>query len=157
VTLRITEPWVLYAAAGGVGPAPRHAPITGAGGEAPPFPEGTATLELGGDYSLRWSYAMPDRDLGHCEAAAAAEPPALSDGELLDALQGAGRRARAPRAVPVAAPRAYDAAKAPGVIVVELCALGAVYVDLAAGGGPADKRLAALGASLTGTPPAKLL
>ena len=157
VTLRVSEPWVLYAAAGGVGPAPRHAPITGGGGDAPPLPEGTVTLDLGADYALRWSYAMADRDLGHCEAAAAAEAPALSDGELLDALLGARHRARAPRAVPIAAPRAFDAARAPGVVVVELCALGPVYVDLAAGGAAADKRLVALGADLARTPPATLL
>ena len=157
VTLRASEPWVLYAAAGGVGPAPRHAPITSAGGDASPLPEGTVTLELGADYSLRWSYAVGDRDLGHCEAAAAGEPPALSDGELLDALQGARRRARAPRAMPIGAPRIYDAARATGVVVVELCALGPVYIDLAQAGAAADKRLAALGADLTKTPPATLL
>jgi hypothetical protein len=150
VTLRVSEPWLLYAAAGGVGPAPRHAPITSTGGAAPPLPEGTATLELGADYSLRWSYALGDRDLGHCEAAAAGEAPTLSDGELLGALQGARRRARAPRAIAIGAPRAYDAA---GVVVVELCALGPVYVDLA----PGANRLAALAPDLASTPPATLL
>jgi hypothetical protein len=156
VTLRVSEPWVRYAAAGGVGPAPRHPAITG-GGEAPPLPEGTVTLELGADYSLRWSYAVGDRDLGHCEAAAAGEPPALSGGELLDALEGARRRARAPRAVPIGAPRVHAAAKATGIVVVELCALGPVYVDLGQAAAPADQRLAAVGAELTTTPPATLL
>jgi len=157
VTLRMSEPWVLYAAAGGVGPAPRHAPITSSRGNTPPLREGTVTLELGADYSLRWSYAVGDHDLGHCEAAAASEPPALSDGELLEALEGARRRARAPRAIPIGAPHVYAAAKAAGLVVVELCALGPVYVDLAQAGVAADKRLAALGADLTTTPPATLL
>jgi hypothetical protein len=150
VTLRVSEPWLLYAAAGGVGPAPRHAPITSTDdGAAPPLPEGTATLELGTDYALRWSYAVGDRELGHCEAAAAGEPPALSDAELLGALQGARRRARAPRAIAIGAPQAYRA----GIVVVELCALGPVYVDLA----PGANRLAALAPDLASTPPASLL
>jgi hypothetical protein len=156
VTLRMSEPWVVYAAAGGVGPAPRDVAVTDSGGEAPPLSEGRVTLDLGVDYSLRWSYAIGGRDLGSCEASAASEAPALSDRELLDALEGARLRARAPRAIPVSEPRPYDAAKYPGVVVVELCALGPVYVDLQLAGSTAEKRLAALGVGAS-TPPAVLV
>ncbi|WP_437996487.1 hypothetical protein WMF26_36365 [Sorangium sp. So ce185] len=157
VTLRMTEPWLAYAAAGGVGHAPRGAPIEGRrGGIAPPLPEGTATLDIGPDYALRWSYTFDGRDLGSCAAPAAKEAPALSDGELLDALEGARHRAMAPRAVPGSAPRPHDAARYPGVVVVDFCALGPVYVDLKLAGAAAEERLAALGVGAS-TPPAVLV
>jgi hypothetical protein len=124
VTVRLSEDWAAYAAAGGVGPPP---PVSSAlGGWAAPPPPGTATLDIAADYALRWSYQLGDDELEGPSGAPAAAPPALRDDELVAALDGARRRAGAPRAMPVGEPGPLDDRR--DILRVDLWALGPVYV-----------------------------
>jgi hypothetical protein len=124
MTVQMPEAWVAYAAAGGVGPAPSGS--SGGGGVTPPAEMATATLDLAADFSLQWRYQLGDGEIEGPSGAPADSPPALSDDQLVDALDGARRRARAPRAMPVREPRPLPSR--PDTLVVELWALGPVYV-----------------------------
>ncbi len=132
MTVQMPAAWVAYAAAGGVGPAPTGS-SEGGGGVTPPEEMATATLDLAADFSLQWRYQLADGEIEGPSGAPADSPPALSDDQLVDALDGARRRARAPRAMPVREPRPLP--DHPDTLVVELWALGPVYVP-DRGGGP---------------------
>jgi hypothetical protein len=124
ITVQMTERNVAYAAAGGVGPMPVGPPSRG--GFNPPEEMTTATLDIAPDYSLRWSYQLSGREIEGPQGAPADSPPAFGDEVLVGVLEDARRRARAPRAMPVAEP--YAAEGLDGVLAVELFALGSVYV-----------------------------
>jgi hypothetical protein len=156
VTLALPESWLAYAASGGVGPPPPD-PGTG-GGVRHREPVGEATFELGADRALRWTFILAGKQLGACEAKAAGQPPALSEADLLRVLAVARERTRAPRAMPRTEPREVT----PGLVTVELCALGPVHVDLR-GRKPADvvgekdpAKLVALLEATGGLPPGLL-
>lgn len=148
ITLRLPGPWLAYAAAGGVGRPP-----SSTAGVVEPL--GTATLDIGPDYALRWSYHLHGAELASFAGTPAAEPPALADAALLTLLQRARQRACAPRAVPLQTPVALPGFT--GVYTVNLCALGPVHA-LTAGPEPtqdpvaAAGRLRALGVSLERPP-----
>jgi hypothetical protein len=127
VVARMTERDVAFAVAGGAG-QPEPASTAGGGRAAPPTMT-TATLEIGSDYALAWSYSLGGRTIAGPAGVPASRPPRLDDGLLVAALEGARQRSRAPRAMPLAEPHAVDGAG--GVIAVELSALGTVYVDVA--------------------------
>jgi hypothetical protein len=93
----------------------------------------TATLDLGADSSLQWRYQLAGREIDGPAGAPADAAPALGDDALVAALDGARRRAAAPRAMPGREPRPLPGR--PDVLVVELWALGPVYVA-AAGAAP---------------------
>lgn len=144
ITLKLPQATLEHAMAGAPGPAPWPTrPAAGAGGVTPPPAMGTATLDIGSDYSLTWRYQIGDRTFEGPSGAPAAAPPKLSAEDLMTALEGARRRARAPRAVPSLEPRALE--NIPDIAEVPLFALGSVYVDLrGAAGRSAVERLAAL-------------
>ena len=75
ITLRLPGPWLVYAAAGGVGRPP-----SSTAGVVEPL--GTATLDIGPDYALRWSYHLHGAELASFAGTPAAEPPALADAAL---------------------------------------------------------------------------
>jgi hypothetical protein len=131
VTVHMPETWVAYAAAGGVGPVP--AATSAGSGLAPPAKMATATLDVTEDYRLQWRYQLGDGELDGPSGTPAESPPGLSDGQLVGALDGARRRARAPRAMPVREPKPFDGH--PDILVVDLWALGPVYVRLEAAAG----------------------
>ena len=133
MTVQMPSSWVAYAAAGGVGPAPANASGPSGGGVTPPAEMATATLDLGADSSLQWRYQLAGREIDGPAGAPADAAPALGDDALVAALDGARRRAAAPRAMPVREPRPLPGR--PDVLVVELWALGPVYVA-AAGAAP---------------------
>ena len=127
ITVHMSEAWVAYAAAGGVGMAPPSGSREGGtGGLAPPVEMATATLDVTAGYGLSWRYQLGGRDIEGPAAEPASAPPALSDDRLVAALAGARRRAAAPRAMPAAEPIVWDGH--PEVVVVDLWALGPVYV-----------------------------
>jgi hypothetical protein len=126
VTVTMPEAQVAYAAAGGVGPTPSAS--SDRGGVTPPPIMATATLDITADYSLQWRYQLGDGEIDGPAGSPAETPPALSDDQLVAALDGARRRARAPRAMPGREPRAF--AGHPDVVVVDLWALGPVYVQI---------------------------
>jgi hypothetical protein len=130
ITVQMTERNVAYAVAGGSGPMPVGPPSRG--GLNPPEPMAAAILEIGADYSLRWSYELSGRRLEGPYGAPADAPPSFGDHTLVAVLQEARRRAHAPRAMPLAEPRAADGLD--GILAIELFALGTVYVPSA---GPA--------------------
>ena len=133
MTVQMPASWVAYAAAGGVGPAPANASGPSGGGVTPPAEMATATLDLAADSSLQWRYQLAGREIDGPAGAPADAAPALGDDALVAALDGARRRAAAPRAMPVREPRPLPGR--PDVLVVELWALGPVYVA-AAGAAP---------------------
>jgi hypothetical protein len=133
VTVHMPEAWVEYAAAGGVGLEPSGV-STRPGALAPPLPMAKATLEIATDYGLAWHYVLGGRVIDGPVGRPAREPPALSDDELVAALGAARARARAPRAMPVSEPRPWPEMR--DLLVVDLCALGPVYVP-AGGASPA--------------------
>jgi hypothetical protein len=131
VTVHMPERWVAHAAAGGVGPAPMAS--SAGGGDTAPAPMATATLDISSAYALAWRYQLGHAEIDGPSGTPAESAPALSDEELVAALDGARARARAPRAMPAVEPRRLDGH--PDVVVVELWGLGPVYVGL--GGPPA--------------------
>jgi hypothetical protein len=131
ITVHMPETWVAYAAAGGAGPVP--ADLRTGGGLAPPAKMATATLDVTADYRLLWRYQLEDGELEGPAGTPAASLPELSDRQLVAALDGARRRARAPRAMPTREPKLLDGH--PDVLVVDLWALGPVYVRLEAAAG----------------------
>jgi hypothetical protein len=143
ITLAVTQATIQHAVAGGAGPAP--GPTTGAphSGATPPPPMGTATLDIAADYAIEWQYNLGGRAIEGPSASPATGLPALSGEQLMTALEGARRRARAPRAMPALEPRLLESI--PDIAEVPLIGLGPVYVDLrgAAGKSPAE-RLAVL-------------
>ena len=149
ITIELRQANLEHAMAGAPGPAPWGSSSVGvggsrgAGGMPPPPAMGTATLDIGPDYSLRWTYRIGDRAVEGPSAAPAASPPQLNAEQLMTALEGARQRARAPRAMPSLEPRLLENISA--IAEVPLIGLGPVYVDLrgAAGRSAAD-RLTAL-------------
>ena len=132
ITVEMTEAEVAYAVAGGVGPAPSAS--SGLGGVTP-FPTmATATLDITADYALQWRYQLGEDELDGPSGTPAESAPSLSDEQLVGVLGGARLRARAPRAIPVSEPQPLD--DDPDVIVVDLWALGPVYVPLGRAGAP---------------------
>ena len=125
ITVRMTEPEVAFALAGGAGQPGESA---SAGGLAPPVPMTEATLEITSGYAMRWRYHLGDADHVGPAGTPASQPPALDEQVLIAVLQGARDRARAPRAMPVAEPHPVDGLD--GVFAVELFALGTVYVRI---------------------------
>ena len=127
LTLPMPERWVAYATAGGVGPAPStpSGPSVGGGVTAPPE-MATATLDIGADYRLQWRYQLADGEIDGPSGAPAGSPPALPDDQLVAALDGARLRACAPRAEPAREPWPLEGH--PDILVVDLWALGPVYV-----------------------------
>jgi hypothetical protein len=126
VTVTMPEAQVAYAVAGGVGPPPS---LPSDGGGVTPMPTmATATLDISGDYDLRWRYQLGGRTIDGPAGTPTGSPPALTDDQLVAALDGARLRARGPRAVPTGEPRPL--AGHPDVMVVDLWALGPVYVPL---------------------------
>jgi hypothetical protein len=136
VTVHMPEAWVAYAAAGGVGPPPAHASGRSGGGVTPPAAMATATLDVAADYGLQWRYQLAGRETDGPSGTPADAPPALSDDALVAALDGARRRAVAPRAMPVREPRPLPTR--PDVLVVDLWALGPVYVPENGAGADVD-------------------
>jgi len=126
VTVTVAQAEVAYAVAGGVGPAPSFS--SGGGGVTPMPKMETATLDITGDYDLQWRYQLGGRTIDGPAGTPAASPPALTDDQLVAAIDGARLRARAPRAVPTGEPR--QLAGHPDVVIVDLWALGPVYVPL---------------------------
>jgi hypothetical protein len=128
VTIHMPEAWVAYAAAGGAGPAPavEAAPGGAGGGLAAPPAMATATLDIDAGYALRWRYQLPGGEVDGPAGTPAGAPPALSDDQLVAALDGARLRARAPRAMPAREPRPLEGH--PDILEVDLWALGSVYV-----------------------------
>jgi hypothetical protein len=161
LTLTVTEPWVKYAASGGTGPPPGVS-SAGRGGLAPPLPLGTVTLDIAPDRAVRWSFRVGERDLGACEASLARAPHAWSDEQLLTIVERARQHAHAPRAAPATEPCWLDATRFPGLVTVDLCMIGPVYVDLARDGARLDldaavERLRALHVDLRAPPPLPIL
>ena len=150
VTLDMPEAWVAYAAAGGVGPPPAG---PSGGGLAPRAPMGTATLDIGPDYALQWRYQFEGHVIDGPSGSPATASPVLSDEQLIAALDGARRRAHAPRSTPSAEPRLLTGHT--DVVTVDLWALGPVYVDLG-NGDNAAARLSPLGIDWA-APPAALV
>lgn len=129
VTVTMTEAQVAYAVAGGVGPSPSAS--SGRGGGVTKIPkEAIATLDINSDYDVQWRYELAGRTIDGPAGSPADSPPALTDDQLVEALDGARLRARAPRAVPASEPRPLEGR--PDVVVVDLWALGPVYVPLGA-------------------------
>jgi hypothetical protein len=127
ITVEMTEAEVAYAVAGGVGPAPPSA-FSGRGGETP-FPRmATATLDITEDYALQWRYQLGGDEIDGPSGTPAESTPSFSDEQLVALLDGARLRARAPRAIPVAEPQ--TSSDDADVVVVDLWALGPVYVRL---------------------------
>jgi hypothetical protein len=126
ITVAMPEEQVVYAAAGGVGPAPSVS--YGRGGVTPSPTMATATLDIAEDYRLQWRYQLGDEELDGPSGTPADSPPSLSDVQLVAVLDGARRRARAPRAMPVSEPEPLS--DAPEVLSVDLWALGPVYLPL---------------------------
>lgn len=126
ITVNMPEAQVAYAVAGGVGPAPSTP--SGRGGVTPMPTMATATLDIAEDYALRWGYQLGGQQIDGPAGTPAESPPALTDDQLVAALDGARLRARAPRAVPAGEPRPLDGH--PDVVVVDLWSLGPVYVPL---------------------------
>jgi hypothetical protein len=127
VTVTTTEAQVAYAVAGGVGPSPSAS--SGRGGGVTKIPkEATATLDISEDYGLQWRYELGERVIDGPDGRPADSAPTLTDDQLVRALDGARLRARAPRAVPASEPRPLEGH--PDVVVVDLWALGPVYVPL---------------------------
>jgi hypothetical protein len=126
VTATMPEAEVAYAAAGGVGPSPVVS--AGGGGVTPPPTMATATLDITADYGLHWRYQLRDEEIDGPAGSPAETPPALPDDQLVAALDGARRRAGAPRAMPAREPRPFESH--PDVVVVDLWALGPVYVRI---------------------------
>ena len=126
ITVEMTEAEVAYAVAGGVGPAPSAS--SGGRGDTPPPTMATATLDITEDYALQWRYQLGEDDIDGPSGTPAESKPSLSDEQLVAVLDGARLRARAPRAIPVAEPQPSSAD--PDVLVVDLWALGPVYVRL---------------------------
>lgn len=117
VTVHMSQEWVAYAAAGGAGPLPSRAYLEG--GETAPVPMGTATLEIAGDYGLRWRYQLPGGDVEGPQGVPAPEPPVLSDDALVALLDAAREKAGAPRAM---------FAREPSAGVADLWGIGPVEV-----------------------------
>jgi hypothetical protein len=132
LVLSMTEPWVRYAASGGVGPPPSVSSSPGEGVKAPER-VGTATLEISSDYALRWTYRIGGREIGSCGARPAAAEPSWTDEELLALVDLARQRAGAPRAMPESEPRPLEGKRPPGAVAVDLCAIGPVRVDVTPG------------------------
>ena len=128
VTVTTTEAQVAYAVAGGVGPSPSAS--SGRGGGVSPIPKkATATLDIGSDYDVQWRYELGGRTID----GPAGSPAGLRAGPDGRPAGGGARRRPPPR------PRtARDAGTAsrdrwsghPDVVVVDLWALGPVYVPL---------------------------
>ena len=127
VTVTTTEAQVAYAVAGGVGPSPSASSVRWGGVTKIPK-EATATLDISSDYDVQWRYELGGRTIDGPAGSPADSPPALTDDQLVEALDGARLRARAPRAVPAGEPRPLEGH--PDVVVVDLWALGPVYVPL---------------------------
>jgi hypothetical protein len=132
ITVRMTEREVGFALAGGAGQ-----PVGGAssGGLAPPTPMAQATLEITPEYAMTWRYPLDGAEHDGPAGTPASQLPALEDGLLIAALEGARERAKAPRAMPVTEPHVIGDME--DVIAVELFALGTVYVRVGAGSTPA--------------------
>lgn len=141
LTLKVTEATLRHAQAGGAGPAP--GPTVGAphaSGATPPPAMGAAVLDIGPDYALHWRYQIGGRVVDGPSASPASAPPQMTGEQLMTALEGARKRARAPRAMPSLEPRLL--ANIPDIAEVPLVGLGSVYVDVrGAAGLPAADRL----------------
>jgi len=145
ITIALTQASIDHAQAGGAGPSP--GPTVGAphggGGVTPPPAMGSATLDIGADYSIHWRYHVGGRAIDGPSASPATAPPQLTGEQLMAALEGARHRARAPRAMPSLEPRVL--ANIPDIAEVPLVGLGPVYVDLrGAAGNPTADRLAVI-------------
>ena len=144
ITLKLTEATIQHAMAGGAGPSP--GPTVGAphgSGVTPPPPMGTATLDIGADYAIHWRYQMGGREFDGPSGTPAPAAPQLTGQQLITAVEGARRRARAPRGMPSLEPRLLQ--NIPDIAEVPLIGLGPIYVDLhGAAGLPTADRLTAI-------------
>jgi hypothetical protein len=121
------EPWVRFAASGGLGAPPPEG--VGSGGFRPPEPLGRMECTLSSDYRVAWTYAVEAGAIGSFAGDAANDQPDRLDGLLAEKVVAAARlQLGSPLAVPAAPVRPLDDDQPGGGWQVDFLGLGAVAV-----------------------------